>query len=86
MKVKDLRKLLEGVDDEMIVLIPTSMEFDGRFISPCEGESGEADLGMYDQEDEQEAMLLNKPTTRKDFILVPHNFFEPSDGVDPELN
>ena len=87
MKVKDLKKLLDGVDDEMTVLIPTSMEFDGAFVSPCEGESGEADLGIFDdEEDEKEAAVLNKPITRKDFIIVPHGFFDEPDGVQPELN
>lgn len=87
MKVWELKELLEEADDQMEVLIPTSMVFDGVFISPCDGESGVADLGFYeDEDDEAEAALLNKPTTRKDFVLVPHGFFDENDGVDPELN
>jgi hypothetical protein len=43
MKVKDLKKLLENVPDEMKVLIPVTQEFDGAFYSPCIEESGEAD-------------------------------------------
>lgn len=87
MKVKDLKKLLDGVDEEMMVLIPTSMEFDGHFVTPCEGETGEADLGIFeDEEDEKEAESLNKPITRKDFVIVPHGFFEEHKGINPELN
>ena len=48
MKVKDLKRLLSQIPEdmtlrewnEMDVLIPVTMEFDGRFISPCVEETG----------------------------------------------
>jgi hypothetical protein len=48
MKVKDLKRLLSQIPEdmtlrewnEMNVLIPVTMEFDGRFISPCVEETG----------------------------------------------
>ena len=80
MKVKDLKRMLEGVDDEIDVLIPMDMGcFDGMFLHPCIEESGVADL--------EEAMLLNKATYIKSFLLVPCGFFdEDIDDFNPELN
>lgn len=46
MKVKELKKMLEGVDDEMDVLIPMTPEFDGYFKQPCVAESGVSELGV----------------------------------------
>jgi hypothetical protein len=77
MKVKDLKKLLKGVDDEMDVLIPLNGEFDGFFKSPCIEESGVNELGIGDEEDNE---------TEKSFILVPCGFFDHAEGPDPELN
>lgn len=80
MKVSDLRKLLEGAEDDMLVLIPVDNEyFDGCFQSPCMESSGVAELGIDEDSDE----------TEKAFIFVPHGFFETAeqDGPDPkELN
>ncbi len=86
MTVGILKGLLEGVDDEMQVLIPTSPTFDGIFVSPCEVHSGPAEMGIYDPEDEKEALLLGKSTTRMDFVIVPHGFFNEEEGPNPELN
>lgn len=83
MKVKDLRKLLEGVDDEMKVLIPLDMkEFTGEFVHPCIAESGVAGLGTEDlnEEDIAEYKLLNKEIpSEESFVLVPCGFFEEKD-------
>jgi L-rhamnose isomerase len=89
MRVKDLKKLLENVPDEMQVLIPTTQEFDGAFYSPCIEESGEADLGTEDlsEEDIKEYDLLNKELPAvKSFVLVRCGFFEEHQGPPVELN
>jgi len=76
MKVKDLRKLMDGVDDEMDVLIPLTHEFDGYFKHPCIEESGVAELGVNE----------NLGTTEKSFVLVPCGFFEGSHDDKKDLN
>lgn len=87
MKIKDLKKLIEGCDEDMDVLISLTGEFDGCFVHPCLEESGEADLGIYQsEEDEKEAELLNKPITQKSFVIVRCGFFKTHEGVEPELN
>lgn len=70
----------------MRVLIPMHPEFDGFFKSPCVAESGVSSLGLYDEEEEKEARLLNKPVEEASFILVPCGFFEENHSVDPSLN
>jgi len=85
MKVKDLRELLEGVDDEVDVLMPYDMsEFTGMFLHPCVEDSGISELGTEDLDDEDfaELELLNKkPPSEKSFILVPCGFFEEHDNA-----
>lgn len=84
MKVKDLKRLLSQIPEdmtlrewnEMDVLIPVTMEFDGRFISPCVEETGMEELGMDE----------DMPVTERSFVIVPCGFFEPHEGVAPELN
>jgi len=84
MKVKDLKRLLSQIPEdmtlrewnEMNVLIPVTMEFDGRFISPRVEETGMGELGM------DESMLVSE----KSFVIVPCGFFQPNEGVPPELN
>ncbi len=60
------------------------------FLHPCIEESGVADMGddpYDDEEDLEEAMLLNKATYIKSFLLVPCGFFdEDIDDFNPELN
>lgn len=76
MTVKDLKKLLEDAEDDMLVLLPVDMGcFDGYFKCPCIEESGVAEL----EENE------NLGTTRKDFVLVPCGFFDEK-HTEPELN
>lgn len=92
MKVKDLKQMLEGVDDEMEVLIPMDMNcFDGMFLHPCIEESGVADMGddyFEDEEELEEAILLGKTENIiKSFLLVPCGFFDDDvDDFNPELN
>lgn len=81
MKVQDLKKLLEGVDGNMDVLIPTSTEFDGVFLTPCNEESGVSEMGVADSIEElnepiDEVMeeLVGKKANQ--FLLVPCGFFE----------
>lgn len=76
MTVADLKQLLKNAHDDMEVLIPVSMEFDGRFVSPCIAESGIGELALDEDGDEKE----------KSFLIVPHGFFEEKHGVPPELN
>ena len=89
MTVKDLKELLDGVPDNLKIVLPVTMEFDGAFYSPCIKESGVGGLGIEDlsEEDIAERKLLNKPIQEEDaFLLVPCGFFEPHEGVAPELN
>ncbi len=74
MTVKELKQLLKDVDDNMLVLIPASTEFDGHFLSPCPSESGVGEMGL--DEDEFET----------NFLIVPHGFFDERHGPPPELN
>ncbi len=86
MTVRDLKKMTEGVDDDMPVLISLTGEFDGVFVAPCMEESGVSELGIFEnEEDEKEAELLNKPVSEKSFLLVRCGFFQP-DHVNPESN
>jgi hypothetical protein len=83
MTVKQLRKKLEGIDDNMKVLIPLTQEFDGAFYSPCSVDSGVSAMGTGEYLSEEEAKemeLLNKPIPEEDsFLLIPCGFFEEKD-------
>lgn len=76
MTVKELKQLLKDVDDNMLLLIPASTEFDGRFLSPCVSEGGPGEMGLDEDEDEFET----------NFLIVPHGFFDERHGPPPELN
>lgn len=88
MTVKELKQLLDGVPDEMEVLIPTGEQFDGVFRYPCVVESGVSEMGMYDEEEEAEAKLLGKEVTKESFLLVPCGYFDIDHEVErqKELN
>lgn len=77
MNVKELKELLADVDDDMEVLIPMTMEFDGYFKSPCVHDSGENSMGAVKEDGDEEEITS--------FILVPCGFFEPIKST-PELN
>lgn len=84
MKVKDLKKLLVGVDDEMNVLIPTSGEFDGVFSLPCIEESGVSMMGIANDIEElsepiDEVLTPLVTEEREEFLLVPCGFFDHKD-------
>lgn len=85
MTVAELKKKLEGLDDNMEVLIPVSQEFDGLFYSPCENESGVIWIPTdttITAEDAQEMELLNKPVPEKDvFVLMPCGFFDEKNSI-----
>jgi len=80
MTIKQLKKLLEGLEDNMKVLIPTSSEFDGMFYSPCPEDSGVSQIGTdanLDEEDIKEMELLNKQIPEESvFMLIPCGFGE----------
>lgn len=76
MLVKDLNKMLQGVDENLEVLIPMTPEFDGYFKYPCLVESGVTELGISKDTDE----------TQPAFLLVPCGFFDEKHGVQPEDN
>ena len=77
MKVKDLKILLKGVDEDMDVLIPLNPIFDGMFKHPCIVESGVGELGVNE----------NLKTTQEMFLLVPCGFFDVDhEALDPQLN
>lgn len=83
MTVGDLKEMLEGVDNEMEVIIPMNAEFDGIFRSPCAGETGVIEITAEDIEDDD----IDEFTQMKEvFAILPHGFGEPHEGVDPELN
>jgi hypothetical protein len=78
MTIKQLRNLLEGLDENMMVLIPASHEFDGVFYSPCPEDSGVSQIGTdatLDEEDIKEMELLSKPIPSEEcFMLIPCGF------------
>lgn len=78
MKVKDLKKLLADADDEMLVLMPLSAEFDGYFKSPCSEDSGVSTLGLSDVPGLEE---------EDSFVIVPCGFFQQTEEAhNHELN
>lgn len=83
MIVDDLRKLLEGVDGKIQVIIPLTQEFDGAFYTPCPVDSGLCAMGTdpnATEEDIEELILLNKPVPEEDaFLLIPCGFGEEKD-------
>ena len=82
MTVKELRELLNEVDDDSIeVLIPVNAEFDGLFRSPCMGESGLGELPIDEEDDE----MLGE--TKDYFLILPHGFGEHDENEpDPQMN
>jgi hypothetical protein len=79
---------MEGLDDEMQVLIPLNQEFDGQWYSPCVAESGTSEMGLEDLDEEElkERELLNKEVKKEtSFVLVPHGFSDEKDHTH-ELN
>lgn len=83
MIVKDLRKLLQGVPDDLEVLIPVNAEFDGLFRSPCVGENGVSQISVSeDGHDDDEYDMEQKDV----FMILPHGFSEEQEGPSPELN
>jgi hypothetical protein len=89
MTVGELRKLIEGADDDMQVLIPLTQEFDGAFYSPCSHDSGVSQMGTDNdltEEDIKEMELLNKPIPEVPaLLLIPCGFGEEKDHTH-ELN
>ncbi len=83
MTVGELRSKIEGVDDNVPVLIPVSQEFDGVFYSPCSVDSGVSQMGTEpDITDEEidELKLLNKPIPEEPaLLLVPCGFTDEKD-------
>ncbi len=86
MNIKQLKQLLEGLDDDMVVLIPTSHEFDGIFYTPCSQDSGVSQMGTainLEEEDIKEMELLNKEIPSEDtFLLIPCGFFDMDNQFD----
>jgi hypothetical protein len=83
MNIGELRKLIEGVDDNILVLVPRTMEFDGAFYSPCSHDSGKTKMGTdpnVTEEDVKEMQLLGKPVPEEDaFLLIPCGFGDDKD-------
>ena len=77
MTVRELKELLEGADDDMLVLLPVDMAcFDGYFQCPCVHESGLARLCVDEKTGEE----------KTDFVLVPCGFFDDEHDERPYLN
>lgn len=90
MTVGELRKKLEGLDDNMKVLIPVSQEFDGAFYSPCSESSGKTVMGTDSEITEEEAEEASSSNTilideETNFVLFPCGYFEEADHTH-ELN
>lgn len=82
MNVGQLRSLLEGLSDDIQVLIPMSSEFDGMFYTPCMADSGVSKMMLDDvsEEDIRERELLGQPIGDEDtFCLVPCGYYEEHD-------
>lgn len=76
MKIKELKEMIDGLDDEMEVMIPLPFKDDTLLISPCMDESGQMELTMDNGEEEMA------------FCLVCEGFFDDLDFeiFDPTLN
>lgn len=85
MTVKDLKAMLDGIDDEMEVFIPAnSEEFDGRLYSPCAVDSGLSQIADVPDEDMQDYIENGEDTewkypTKDIFMLVPCGYSEEKD-------
>lgn len=85
MTVKELKSKLDGIDDNLLVLIPQSFEFDGAFYSPCSEDSGVSTMGTdphATEEDIAEMKLLGKTVPEEDvFLLIPCGFGEEKEHI-----
>ena len=84
MTVGKLKELLNGMPDDMKVLIPANPmgEFDGILFSPCEEDSGESEVGGDETMSEEEFECqenLGTLQTEKVFLLVPCGYGEEKD-------
>lgn len=91
MTVKELKKKLATMPDDMNVLVPVNpMDgFDGQFFSPCNEETGEVEMGLDDIDDDEmnELKLLGKEIRKeKSFVLVPCGFYDKEHDQTVELN
>lgn len=79
MTVKELKAMLRKLPDEMQVICPLNAAegFDGMFFSPCLKESGEADLGINEEDANKDEIeeIISPSETEKSFVLVPCGFF-----------
>lgn len=58
MTVKELKHLLEGVDENVTVLIPETNHFNGAFYQPCLYDSGIIEMGEDEHSIEEPAFVL----------------------------
>lgn len=83
MNVGQLIEKLKNVDPNMKVIIPMGQEFDGRFYSPCNQDSGVGQMGTdpsLSVEDIKEMELLGKEIPEEDvFFLLPCGFRQEKD-------
>jgi hypothetical protein len=90
MKVIELRKMLEGVDDNIEVLIPVNTDcFDGMFYRPCSCESGVIKMAANEltEEEMEKHENLGLPVPEKEaFLLAPHGYTEEKLGPHPQEN
>lgn len=89
MLVGEMRKLIDGADDNMKILIPISNKFDGCFYSPCNVDSGISQIGTdpeMGKEEIEEAVLLNKPIPEEDVLLLLPCGFDEESNHKHELN
>lgn len=75
MTVGELRKMIDGVDDNMPVVIPTSKDFKGVFsvYSPCSVGSGKSQLPACDDmtnDEIKELLLADKPLPQEDVMML----------------
>jgi hypothetical protein len=81
MTVGKLKELLDGMPDDMKVLIPANPmgEFDGILFSPCEEDSGVSEVGgdgSLDEEELERQDNLGILPVEKVFLLLPCGYGE----------
>jgi hypothetical protein len=83
MKIKDLKKLIADLPDDMKVFLPGNMkEFDGMLVEPCSYESGVSEIASTELTNEEiencERMGL-APKEESIFLLCPHGYSDDKD-------
>ena len=92
MKVKELKKLLKGVDGEMEVLMPVNQGQDTLLYNACVGQTGVKEIPDIELETDELGLVII-PTVQETLLAPKKNVFmilpcscDEDDDIDPELN